>query len=59
MGKKHVETGMDLYKIQMKEGRYFFHAHPASAASWYLEATEKVKKMPGVQLRGDPCVGST
>eukprot|EP00973_Karenia_brevis_P012646 1715871-Karenia_brevis.AAC.1 len=50
MGKKHVETCMDLYKIQMKEGRYFLHEHPAHAESWYLEATEKVKNMPGVHV---------
>ena len=54
MGKKHVRTCMDLYKIQMQEERYFLHEHPANVESWYLKATEEVKNMPGVYVVGGP-----
>eukprot|EP00973_Karenia_brevis_P055055 7654108-Karenia_brevis.AAC.1 len=54
MGKKHVKTCMDLYKLQMKEGRYFLHEHPAYADSWCLDATEQVKRMKGVYVVSGP-----
>ena len=54
MGKKHVRTCMELYKTQIKEGKYLLHEHPANAESWYLKAMEEVKNMPGVQAVDGP-----
>eukprot|EP00973_Karenia_brevis_P089758 12399332-Karenia_brevis.AAC.1 len=50
MGKKQEKKCMDLCKLQMEEGRYFLHEHPAHADSWCFKATEEVKQMDGVYV---------
>ena len=35
--RKHLQFVGELYKQQVKEGRWFLHVHPASATSWSLK----------------------
>ena len=34
--KEHVKFCLEIYKMQMAEGRYFLHEHPNSAKSWEM-----------------------
>jgi len=36
IAKEHVKFSLEIYKIQMKAGRYFLHEHPNSASSWSM-----------------------
>ena len=48
---------MELYKIQLREGRWFLHEHPAGASSWGLEEVRKMEKEEGVTIRvADQCM---
>ena len=38
----HLEFCIKLYRIQMRESRYFLHEHPQSASSWQEEAIMKL-----------------
>ena len=40
----------ELYKQQVKEGRWFLHVHPASATSWSLKEITDVVDMEGVDV---------
>ena len=44
----HLTFCMELYKEQMKHGRYFVHEHPASASSWQEDAVLELSKRDGV-----------
>ena len=33
-GRQHLEFCMKLYRIQVEQGLYFLHEHPAHARSW-------------------------
>ena len=47
---------MELYKLQMDEGRRFAHEHPASAMSWAEPEVCKIAQMVGVRSAvGDQC----
>ena len=36
-GLKHLKFCIELYNIQLSNGLYFLHEHPASARSWQVE----------------------
>ena len=48
---KHFQFVGELYKQQVKEGRWFLHIHPASAISWSLKEITDVMDMEGVRDR--------
>ena len=41
-GRVHLDFCMRLYAIQVKEGRFFIHEHPAEAASWKEECVKNI-----------------
>ena len=41
---------MELYKLQVEEGRIFLHEHPANATSWQMEEVVHVAGLNGVQV---------
>ena len=52
----HIRFCMELYKLQMDEGRYFLHEHPASATSWARAEVRKIEQLVGVRVVvGDQC----
>ena len=52
----HIRFCMELYKLQMDEGRYFLHEHPASATSWAQPEVRKIEQLVGVRVAvGDQC----
>ena len=44
----HLRFTMDLYRLQVAEGRYFIHEHPAYATSWDEDCTRKIMELEGV-----------
>ena len=40
---------MELYKIQVNQGLYFLHEHPAGASSWKNEKVEEIMKIKNVK----------
>ena len=45
-----------MYRIQLKEGRYFIHEHPAGATSWRMEVIRKLWGEEGVRaVVADQC----
>ena len=45
----HLEFCIELYREQMKHGRYFAHEHPAYATSWQEECMKKLLGEHGVE----------
>ena len=55
--KRHIKFVVELYKIQVKEGRYFLHEHPAGASSWALDDIKDLEKETGVKIAvADQCM---
>ena len=55
-GVRHVMFCIELYKEQLRAGRYFLHEHPWPAWSWRLPGMQDLKAMPGVILgKGHMC----
>ena len=46
----HLEFCMQLYKEQLKNGRYFLHEHPAYATSWQEECVKKMMTEQDVEI---------
>ena len=47
----------ELYKQQVKEGRWFLHIHPASATSWSLKEITDVMDREGLDVTAaDQCM---
>ena len=44
----HLEFGVELYREQAKNGRYFIHEHPAYARSWQTDIIKNLMKEPGI-----------
>ena len=56
VAKKHVKFCLELYKIQLKEGRHFVHKHPNCATSWLMPEVMALANMTGVMTTtGDTC----
>ena len=55
-GTRHLEFCMQLYRIQMRNGLYFLHEHPAQARSWKNEEVRKIMNRRDVKtVEGDMC----
>ena len=46
---RHLQFCLHIYKIQIKEGRYFIHEHPRDASSWMYGNVQAVQDMIGVE----------
>jgi hypothetical protein len=46
---KHVEFMMEIYKMQIDEGRLFLHEHPLTATSWKMDKVKKVASENGMK----------
>ena len=44
----HLEFCIELYREQLKNGRYFVHEHPAFASSWQEQQMQELEKESGV-----------
>ena len=38
----HLEFACKLYEIQIRQGGWFLHEHPAAATSWSQECMERI-----------------
>ena len=49
----------EMYKEQIRGGRWFLHEHPAMASSWDLEEMTNLEKEEGVKIsmRTNACMG--
>ena len=55
--KDHVRFIMRVYKIQIEEGRFFLHEHPAEASSWFMKEVQEVMNKEGVVVTvADQCM---
>ena len=45
----HLEFCVELYREQLRNGRYFIHEHPAYATSWQEECINKLLGERGVE----------
>ena len=45
---RHLEFVCELYREQVRGGRYFLHEHPLTATSWRLPCVQEVMGMPQV-----------
>ena len=55
-GTEHLEFCAKLYKMQMENGLYFIHEHPAGAKSWDNELIRRLTEKTGVYtVIGDMC----
>ena len=55
-GRKHLEFCMKLCQIQVEQGLYFLHEHPAGARSWSEPCVQHVLGLPGVvRVDGNMC----
>ena len=46
----HLRFTMELYHLQLSEGRYFIHEHPAYASSWDEDCTRQIMELAGTQI---------
>jgi hypothetical protein len=55
--KEHIKFVVELYREQVKGGRWFLHEHPAMASSWDLEEMKNMEKEEGVKISiADQCM---
>ena len=55
-GRAHLELMCNIYRRQMRAGRWLLHAHPATAVSWREECFNELTKDPSVQVvKADQC----
>ena len=47
---EHVRFCVTLYKLQVKNRRYFVHEHPAGASSWQMKEMIELVMMTGVDV---------
>ncbi|MBN71658.1 MAG: hypothetical protein CME32_20555 [Gimesia sp.] len=48
--KQHIKFCEEVYKMQVKEGRFFMHEHPNSASSWNMPEMIRLAAMEGVEI---------
>ena len=54
---EHLELCIELYREQMKHGRYLVHEHTAYATSWQEEAVQKLpNEMDAERAACDQCL---
>ena len=55
-GRRHLQVCLELYRIQMRNGLYFLHEHPAFARSWKEEDVMRIANRRDVRtVVGDMC----
>ena len=55
--KEHIRFVVQVYKEQVKAGRYFLHEHPAGASSWDMGEIRELSKELGVTINiADQCM---
>ena len=55
--REHIKFMMEIYMVQIREGRWFLHEHPAGATSWALDEVVKVMSQEGVEVTtADQCM---
>ena len=55
--RRHLKFMAQVYRIQMTQGRWFLHEHPASASSWSLKEITDLMDMGGVGVvQADQCM---
>ena len=55
--RKHLEFCVELYREQIRGGRYFLHEHPAYASSWQTDIIEGIMSEDGVlRVTADQCL---
>ena len=55
--KEHIKFVVELYKEQVKNGRWFLHEHPAQATSWDMEEIKQMAAETGVKITtADQCM---
>ena len=55
--KEHLKFFVELYREQIRGGRYFLHEHPAYATSWQTEEIEKLlNEKSVVRVTCDQCM---
>lgn len=47
-GKVLLDFALQVYKVQLENGRHFLHEHPASAASWAAPGVQRLLAQPGI-----------
>ena len=56
-GKVLLNFALDVYRWQVRRGRYFVHEHPATATSWTLPEVQKLLSHPTVEcITSDMCM---
>ena len=56
-GKVLLNFALDVYRWQVRRGRYFLHEHPATATSWRLPEVQKMLSHPRVEcIVSDMCM---
>ena len=54
--KRHIRFCIQLYKLQMSQGRYWLHEHPWSARSWRMPEMEQLAADPrSIKVKADMC----
>ncbi len=54
---EHLAFVCKIYTLQVQEGRYFIHEHPAQATSWQLTYVQRVQSLPFVKtVTMDQCM---
>ena len=48
-GLVHLKFVCQLYRRQIRHGKWFLHEHPASAVSWKTKPIGRLMRLPGVQ----------
>ena len=46
---EHLVFSIQLYREQLRNGRYFLHEHPSFATSWQEEAMKELMNEPDVE----------
>ena len=55
--REHIRFMIEIYKVQLHEGRWFLHEHPASASSWDLEEMNDMEQKEKVKIYvADQCM---
>ena len=49
-GVEHLMLMMEIYRMQVREGRTFLHEHPVGAKSWQIAEVKKMARMEGVMI---------
>ena len=53
----HIEFVAQVYRKQVREGRYFLHEHPAGATSWGLTCIQNLRREDEVlEVMTDQCM---